>query len=92
MLKLGRAHVHEFGQAQCPKIGDYADGIDAIEFLESIAISVTRRSTIALLMASVLCVSKALPIFTTIRLADNGLLKFFLILSEDIFKPIDHKG
>lgn len=29
-------HIHEFGRAQCPKVDDYADGVNTVKFLQGI--------------------------------------------------------
>ena len=34
--KSSELHIHEFGQAQCPKVDDYADGVNTVKFLQGI--------------------------------------------------------
>ena len=34
--KSSELHIHEFGRAQCPKVDDYADGVNTVKFLQGI--------------------------------------------------------
>ena len=34
--KSSELHIHKFGQAQCPKVDDYADGVNTVKFLQGI--------------------------------------------------------